>query len=86
MAKNRCLEKQYGLTLNDYRNMLTTQNNMCKICKKSIKEGSAYVDHCHINGNVRGILCNNCNLAIGHLQDNIFIAEELLKYLKENKN
>ena len=87
MAKNRVLTKQYGLTLSDYRAMLQLQEHKCAICERSIKEGTAYVDHDHGTGKIRGILCNHCNLAIGHLQESLKIAESVVFYLiRSTKN
>jgi predicted Zn-dependent protease len=44
------------------------------------------VDHCHKTGQVRGILCNICNLGIGLLNDSVEIIESALNYLKNSGN
>jgi hypothetical protein len=41
------------------------------------------VDHDHITGKVRGLLCNDCNLGIGHFKDNIEKLKLAIKYLEE---
>ena len=70
------LMRSYGINTTDYNNMLTKQNGLCALCKT---EGftmakhhkvKLVVDHCHKTGVVRGLLCHNCNRALGLLQDN----------------
>ena len=77
--------KRYGLTSDQYKNLLSQQNNKCKICNNELVVGrSTHVDHCHTTGIVRGILCNYCNLVLGNARDNIFILEQAIIYLKES--
>lgn len=82
---NRNLIKRYGITLDDKRNMLNIQNNRCKICGNEFEEeSSAFVDHKHENGLVRGLLCTKCNTAIGYLQDNPKIIANAMLYVSQN--
>lgn len=83
--KNIDLKRTYGITLEDYNKMLVEQSYACKICKKentSIKRTLA-VDHDHVTGKVRGLLCYACNRAL-HTLDNIKLFETALKYIKES--
>lgn len=61
--------------------------NECEICK-SIEPGGKYntwhIDHCHSSGNIRGILCHNCNTAIGLLKENISTLQAAIKYIKRH--
>jgi hypothetical protein len=76
--------KRYGITEADYNQMFVNQNGTCAICKQLQNNGeNLYIDHCHITGKVRGLLCNNCNLAIGLLKDNTNIILEAAKYLSK---
>lgn len=61
---------RYGLTLDEYDALLN--GAVCAICRTaSCSTGKRLaVDHCHVTGKVRGVLCNNCNRAIGLLGDN----------------
>ena len=43
------------------------------------------IDHCHKTGKVRGIICRQCNLALGNARDNIQTLENMITYIKENK-
>lgn len=70
----------YGLTEEEYVNMMDSQKGMCKICGKSLD--NIAVDHSHTTGKVRGLLCNNCNFAIGLFEDNISFLESAIEYLK----
>ena len=79
--------KAYGLTLEDFDQMKKNQNNRCAICNsKPRKNGhqtvtKLSVDHCHDTGQVRGLLCNNCNRALGYFQDNAEIIKLGYEYL-----
>ena len=81
------LKKIYGITIEDYDNLLLKQNNCCAICKqhKSIFTKALAVDHCHVSGKIRGLLCTNCNRAIGNLKDSIDNIKNALMYM-ENQN
>lgn len=78
---------KYNITLDDYESMLIKQNNLCAICnqEETFRNRRLTVDHCHKTGKVRGLLCNKCNLAIGHLGDSSKLLEEALKYIKRNE-
>ena len=58
------LKRKYGLTLEDFDAMLASQGGGCAICGRTDADN---VDHDHVTGRVRGILCFNCNVAIGHV-------------------
>lgn len=78
------LKTVYGITVEDYDRMYLEQFGRCKICDKHQQEFTKrlYVDHCHITGKVRGLLCFNCNIAIGKLGDSPDICIKAAKYLK----
>lgn len=79
----RGLRRFYGLTLEDYNLMFEEQNGCCKICKRHQIEFKRrlHVDHCHKTGNIRGLLCHNCNLALGRFMDNPVIIQSALEYV-----
>lgn len=68
----------YRINEKTYNDLLIEQNNCCAICKT---HDSLRVDHDHKTGVVRGLLCNNCNLGIGLLKDNIEIFNNAIDYL-----
>jgi hypothetical protein len=83
-VRERAKERRYGITQEQFDQMLLDQNNKCKICDikfKSIK--FTHIDHCHETNRVRGLLCNECNLAIGQFNDNTDIMDNAIKYLQK---
>ncbi len=82
--KNNRLKRDFGITLDDYNQMLFKQSGCCAICNIHHTEFSRalYVDHCHTTGKIRGLLCNSCNLVLGKIKDNITILKQSIKYLK----
>lgn len=76
--------RKYGITFEDYKNKIDLQNNKCDICKEDLDNGKhTCVDHCHITGKVRGILCRKCNTILGHAKDNTQTLKNAVKYLKK---
>lgn len=80
----RCM---YGITRKEYYRLLEEQSNVCAICKQSetkvqySKIMELAIDHDHDNNQVRGLLCAECNQAIGFLKDDINRIASLLHYL-----
>ena len=73
--------REYGLTEEEYNNMILSQNNLCAICNNPSKNKALAIDHNHKTGKVRGLLCMNCNTGIGFLKDDITILNNAIKYL-----
>jgi hypothetical protein len=72
--------RQYGINEEEYNNMIISQNNICAICHKPSHK-TLHIDHDHITGMVRGLLCSNCNTGIGFLKEDISILTRAIKYL-----
>ncbi len=77
--RNKNHEK-YGLTKEQYDEMKKEQKGKCAICGKTKK---LVIDHDHRNGKVRKLLCNQCNVGIGLLQDSPDILEIAKKYISD---
>lgn len=75
--RNKTL-RQYGLREEDYNRMFDEQQGKCKICNS---EATLVVDHCHITGVVRGLLCNKCNVGLGCFNDNPELIKVATNYL-----
>lgn len=75
---------RYGINLNDYEDILKSQNYSCAICKKEAKEMTyhLHVDHCHTTGKVRGLLCSPCNVFLGYARDNTEVFKEAIRYIE----
>lgn len=71
--------KKYGLTLEDYENLFNSQDGRCAICYMKQENELLCVDHCHRTSRVRGLLCRQCNRALGLFRDDpdlLFAAGE----------
>ena len=67
--KNQQLFNAYGITFDEYESMLDAQDGVCAICREKCTTGRMLaVDHNHITGEVRGLLCRGCNQGIGLLK------------------
>lgn len=74
-TRNRHLKHRYGIDHDEYDRLLAEQDGRCAICQRTPSAGDRpkhwkshlCVDHCHATGVVRGLLCNDCNLAIAGL-------------------
>jgi hypothetical protein len=81
------LKHSYGISLEEYDALLKEQGGVCQICKCPPKENgpknlqALRVDHCHETGKIRGLLCHSCNVAIGHLGDNLSTLQNAISYL-----
>jgi hypothetical protein len=87
------LRAKYGISIEEYEAMLEAQGGVCAVCGKAesvvkTKAGTVSelaVDHNHATGRVRGLLCNKCNLAVGHLETHGDHAA-LIAYLTQHLN
>jgi hypothetical protein len=76
--------------LEEYEFLLQKQSNVCAICSKpevrintfTGKPFALAVDHCHRTGVVRGLLCFNCNIAIGKLKDDAALLRKAADYVE----
>jgi hypothetical protein len=72
--------KRYGISPAEYDALLAKQGGACAICRRRAK-GRLCVDHCHVTGMVRGLLCHECNGALGWLKDDQASLVAALAYL-----
>lgn len=92
--RQRALLKEFNLTIEQYDNMSLKQLGLCAVCKQpetqvyrsSGRVRSLAVDHCHITGKIRKLLCGNCNAALGMLKENSKTIQSLLEYCNEYKS
>lgn len=79
--------RKFGITIDDYKTILLRQDGKCAICGSEIGDGMGnrlYVDHNHITGKVRGLLCSECNLGLGKFKDDVSILKKAIEYLEDN--
>lgn len=84
-AKNKHRERgyalmsRYSMTEDDYDELFDKQSGLCAICRTS---GPLVVDHDHTTGQVRGLLCTPCNLALGNVNDCVSVLRAAADYLE----
>ena len=79
--RDYALRRRYGITMDDYLAAEHAQDGRCAIC--GVDGGGALcVDHDHDSGNVRGLLCNECNSAIGLLKEDVDVLDSAIRYLE----
>lgn len=84
--RNHSLMKFYGISHEEFEQILAFQGGVCAICKLAISDPRGYrphVDHDHATKNVRGVLCNLCNVGLGGFRDNIDNLKSAIAYLEE---
>lgn len=90
--RERSIKQHYGLSMQQLELLYKEQKGSCAICGKHLELYSkdktasldvARVDHDHTTGKVRGLLCNHCNIGIGHMKDNVVLLRNAVKYLEE---
>jgi len=80
-ARSRQLRYLYGMTLKEFDNLLAMQNSKCAICGKEHSKVGLVVDHNHITGEIRGLLCRHCNFVLGLVNDDKDILKNAMEYL-----
>lgn len=73
--KHRC-----GLQQDEFLQISKKQKGKCLICKKKVVR--LCIDHNHKTGKVRGLLCQNCNAALGMVDENINVLKDMIRYIK----
>jgi hypothetical protein len=72
------LKARYGIGQVDVDRMLADQGGLCAVCDKADPE---HMEHDHKTGVVRGMLCFNCNQALGNVRDSAYVLDRLREYL-----
>ena len=80
--RDAIIRRQYGITQEEFNGLLEFQGHQCAICGKDDIYRTLDIDHDHKTGEVRGLLCTNCNTALGRFKDDIEGLERALYYLK----
>lgn len=75
------LKCKYGLSKELYEKILLAQGGVCAICKQPSKGKALSVDHNHVTGRNRGLICNQCNLMLGLAKDDMFLLQSAIQYL-----
>lgn len=82
-SANSKLKARFGITLDEYNKLLDCQDRKCAVCgaTESYLGHRLAVDHSHITGKVRGLLCKACNVGIGHFNESTRVLENAINYI-----
>jgi len=90
------LKVNYNIQIHEYKKLMNLANYSCEICDMTNKEHKKIfkkplsLDHNHINNDIRGILCNYCNMIEGYLISNNITIDKYLdrfnKYINKNSS
>lgn len=84
---DKVLKRLYGIELEQYEALLSKQNGKCAICEGPPTKGKKLcVDHDHQTGAVRGLLCHDCNVAIGKFKESEMIVKKAAFYMQSHSN
>ena len=81
IIREKQLTSKFGISIELYNKTLKKQSFCCAICGDDSSQKRMCVDHCHKSGEVRGILCTNCNVLLGLAGDSIELFEKAISYL-----
>lgn len=71
---------RYGVTIKEHNALYKKQDGKCATCNDELNPG--VIDHNHITGEIRGLLCNSCNSALGFAKDNIQTLSNMIEYIQ----
>jgi hypothetical protein len=75
-----CKMRKYGLSSKEYNELMSKTN--CDLCDREFDSSkNKHIDHCHTTNVVRGVLCRQCNLALGHVKDDISLLRRMINYI-----
>lgn len=84
--RDRRLRDKYDITLEEWEVIFTEQNKRCAICGSTDPKSPGWpTDHDHVTGQVRGILCSECNGALGLFHDDVEILQAAIEYLSASR-
>lgn len=79
------LKKIYGLSMDEYNQILLEQGGVCAICGGNNNGKTLQVDHDHVTDMVRGLLCIRCNTALGLMGDDMIVVQRMYDYLSPRR-
>lgn len=85
-TKCRAYRRKYGITWEEVKLIIESQDNKCVICKSVfVTSRDPKLDHCHVTGKIRGVLCHPCNVSLGLMKENVENILALAEYLKRHQ-
>jgi hypothetical protein len=88
-GRDRRLRSKWSIASQDLNNMFEKQEKKCKICgsvKESVStKGGLIIDHDHVSGKFRGLICSKCNNLLGACSDSVDVLVSAIEYLEESR-
>ena len=86
-GKDVDLFQKFGIRFEDYKKMYDAQKGCCAICERHSDKfhRSLNVDHDHVSGKIRGLLCTPCNTVLGRMEENVKWFHNCLSYLEQHQ-
>lgn len=87
-GRKKHLKAKYSMTEEQYNKILQEQNGVCAICSTDDPGGpwkKFKVDHNHKTGEIRGLLCQHCNVGLGHFKDDVTLFTKAIEYINESR-
>jgi Recombination endonuclease VII len=82
--RNKWLQRNYNITFADELRLRNAQQNACAICECDFGDAAPCVDHDHKTLKVRGLLCKQCNYALGQFGDNARLLRRAADYIEQH--
>lgn len=73
------LRRRYGITGDEYQELVDARGGLCALCQE---RPAQHVDHDHVTGRVRGVLCSCCNQGLGNFRDRADVMRQAIVYLE----
>ena len=74
----------YGISVEELNTMIEQQGNRCAICDNEMIPGKRHLDHDHVSGKVRAVLCMKCNRGLGFFKDSLDLLHKAAAYLEHH--
>lgn len=85
-TKEYNLRSKFGIEIEQFNTMLNNQHGKCQLCNLDITgKGLAVVDHDHVTGKIRDLLCSSCNTALGHFKENSVTMRNAADYVEHHR-
>jgi hypothetical protein len=85
---DKYLKRTYGISIEEFEAMFEAQGKVCAICRDNCNRSTSErlcVDHDHVTGEIRGLLCFQCNVGLGKFRDDSQLLEQASDYLKRSR-
>lgn len=85
VSRKTHIKMKYGISWEEFERVYSTQDGRCAICTKELQKASrdTCIDHDHLTGVIRGVLCRKCNTGLGQFCDDLLVLKKAVTYLEQ---